>query len=178
MDSLRYLIRRDFAMNRRWLDRLTLLAYRVARHAHLHPRPSARHRLILAVYPFVKNALAMIVGGGGLAPSLDLGPGVRFPHHMSGVFIGANVRIGADAVIFHQVTIGAARYEGLDGPGTGGPEPVIGDRVVIYPGAKVIGGVRVGHDVTIGANTVATHDVPDGATVAGSPARIVGEGHR
>ena len=51
--------------------------------------------------------------------------------------------------------------------------PIIGDRVYIGAGAKVIGKVRVGNNVAIGANSVVTKDVPDNAVVGGVPAKII-----
>lgn len=39
--------------------------------------------------------------------------------------------------------------------------------------ATIIGGVKIGNYVSIGANSVVLHDVPDGCTVVGSPAKIV-----
>ena len=71
--------------------------------------------------------------------------------------------IGKNAWINQQVTIG---YNGLDAP-------TIGDNVVVYAGAKIIGGVHIGNNVIIGANAVVTKDVPDNCVVAGVPARII-----
>lgn len=51
--------------------------------------------------------------------------------------------------------------------------PTIGDNVVVYAGAKIIGGVHIGNNVIIGANAVVTKDVPDNCVVAGVPARII-----
>lgn len=45
--------------------------------------------------------------------------------------------------------------------------------MVIYAGAKVVGGVRVGNNVTIGANAVVTKDIPDNSVVGGVPAKII-----
>ena len=53
--------------------------------------------------------------------------------------------------------------------------PTIGDRVVIGTGAKVRGPITIGDDVRIGANSVVIDDVPTGATVVGTPARVVHE---
>jgi len=93
----------------------------------------------------------------------QIGARLDLPHGGFGVVIGVDVEIGNDAIIFHNVTIGHAR-----------PGPVlIGDRLYIGTGASILGPVRIGNDVTIGANTVVTFDVPDGATVVSQKARIV-----
>lgn len=92
----------------------------------------------------------------------DLGPGFVILHSV-GVVINTNVKAGCNLVIYHGVTLGAEHNR----------SPVLGDDVYIGAGAKVIGGVKVGSRVRIGANAVVTKDVPDGATVVGIPARIV-----
>ena len=91
----------------------------------------------------------------------DIGPGLFFQHGFATIVAAQS--IGADCWINQQVTIG---YQGF-------LHPVIGDRVKIAAGAKVIGGVTLGNDVTVGANAVVVKDVPDGCTVVGVPARIV-----
>ena len=50
---------------------------------------------------------------------------------------------------------------------------MIGDNVYIGVGAKVLGNIRIGNNVKIGANAVVIKDVPDNATVVGVPARVV-----
>jgi serine O-acetyltransferase len=93
----------------------------------------------------------------------QIGVRLDLPHGGFGVVIGRDVKIGDDAIIFHKVTIGHAK-----------PGPVvIGDRLYAGTGASIIGPLRIGHDVTIGANAVVTFDVPDGATVVGQKARII-----
>lgn len=51
--------------------------------------------------------------------------------------------------------------------------PIIGDNVQISSGAKILGPVRIGSNVIIGANAVVTKDVPDNCVVVGAPARII-----
>ena len=55
----------------------------------------------------------------------------------------------------------------------GGGCPIIGDNVIIFSGAKVIGNVRVSNNVIIGANAVVTRDVTNNAVVVGSPTQII-----
>jgi serine O-acetyltransferase len=83
--------------------------------------------------------------------------------HSVGVVINGAVRAGKNLVVYHGVTLGSVRDS----------SPVLGDDVYIGAGAKVIGGVRVGSRVRIGANAVVVKDVPDDCTVVGVPARVV-----
>jgi serine O-acetyltransferase len=93
----------------------------------------------------------------------QIGVRLDLPHGGFGVVIALDVKIGDDAIIFHNVTIGHVR-----------PGPIIiGDRLYVGTGASILGPVRIGNDVTIGANALVTFDVPDGATVVGPEARIV-----
>lgn len=93
--------------------------------------------------------------------TIDIGPGLFIQHGFATIV--AARRVGEGCWINQQVTIG---FEGVK-------SPWIGDRVRIAAGAKIIGGVTVGNDVTVGANAVVVKDVPDGCTVVGVPARIV-----
>ena len=95
-----------------------------------------------------------------------IGPGLYIGHH-GGIVLNHEVVIGRDCNINHQVTIGA-KYGGKT-PGV----PVIGDRVYLAPGCKVIGGVRLGNDVAVGANSVVVDSVPDYGVAAGVPAKVI-----
>ncbi|MBM4028639.1 MAG: serine acetyltransferase [Planctomycetes bacterium] len=99
-----------------------------------------------------------IIGRGA-----DFGPGFVLIHSY-GVVINTGVRGGRDVRLEHLVTIGAEKNE----------SPVLGDDVFVGAGAKVLGGVRIGHRAKIGANAVVVDDVPDGCTAVGVPARVVG----
>lgn len=79
-----------------------------------------------------------------------------FPHGMKSIFISGAAKFGHDCVIFQQVTVGSNTL--IDSKGFGAP--IIGNRCYIGAGAKIVGKVRIGDDVRIGANAVVTRDVP------------------
>ncbi|MDB5385252.1 MAG: putative serineacetyltransferase [Planctomycetaceae bacterium] len=98
-----------------------------------------------------------IIGRGA-----EFGPGFVLIHSQ-GVVINGNVRGGRQIFIEHQVTIGAEKNQ----------TPILEDNIFIGAGAKIIGPVRIGRWSRIGANAVVVHDVPQGATVGGIPARVL-----
>lgn len=81
-----------------------------------------------------------------------------FPHELNGIIIAKGAKIGKNARIFHQVTIGNDDHDSAH-------VPVIGDDVRIYPGAKIVGNVHIGDRCIIGANAVVVEDVPDDTLV-------------
>ena len=87
--------------------------------------------------------------------------------HQGDIVIHGNARIGDDCVIRQGVTLGNRH---LDHPNDA---PVLGHRVQIGAGAKILGKLFVGDDAVIGANAVVLHDVPVGGTVVGVPARLI-----
>lgn len=101
-----------------------------------------------------------------LSPACRIGPGLYVGHH-GGVWINPEARLGSCCNIAQGVIIGVA------GAGSGGRAPVIGDRVWIGPHAVVTGGVRVGDEAVVGANTLVVADVPPRAVVVGVPARVI-----
>ena len=92
-----------------------------------------------------------------------LGKGLMLPHP-NGVVIHGEARIGDDCMIMQQVTVGMIDE---------GEVPMIGNRVYIGAGAKIIGKLTVGDGARIGANAVVVNDVPPNATAVGIPARII-----
>lgn len=121
-----------------------------------------RHRL--APLTMVFNKLNAVFGQCIIGRGARFGPGFVLIHSQ-GVVINGAVRGGSHVYIEHQVTIGAEK----------GLSPVIGDRVFIGAGAKIVGPVTIGDGARVGANAVVVKDVPAGATVGGVPARILRE---
>ena len=97
-----------------------------------------------------------------------IGKGLYIGHY-GGIFIG-HVEMGKFCNISHQVTIGIGGRQGTDWEGV----PTIGDYVYIGPGAKIFRNIRIGNNVSIGANAVVSKNIPDNAIVVGNPGRIVG----
>jgi serine O-acetyltransferase len=87
--------------------------------------------------------------------------------HFGDIVVNGMSRIGKNCNISHGVTLGMTNR----GQNKGYPE--IGDNVYIGPGAKIIGGIKIGNNVAIGANCVVTKDVPDNAVVVGIPGKII-----
>ena len=96
--------------------------------------------------------------GIDIPPSTQVGPGL-YINHPGGIVVNSGSVIGANCNLSHEVTLGQANRGARAGL------PVVGDGVYIGPGAKIVGAVRVGDDVAIGANAVVTSDVPDHAVV-------------
>jgi serine O-acetyltransferase len=94
--------------------------------------------------------------------------GLKLPHP-TGIVIGETVKIGKNCTIFQQVTIGGAKI----GDAKENMYPEIGDNVVIFSGAKLLGNISIGNNVIIGANSVVIKSVPDNCTIAGIPAKII-----
>ena len=88
--------------------------------------------------------------------------------HQHGIVIHGEAIIGDDCIIRQGVTIGNRR---VDQPSDA---PVLGDRVDVGAGAKILGGIHIGNDARIGANAVVLQNVPDGTTVGGIPAHPIG----
>jgi serine O-acetyltransferase len=86
--------------------------------------------------------------------------------HFGGIVISGDAVFGDDCIVRNGVTVGL-RHTGYRG------SPVIGDRVDIGAGAKLLGPIHIGDDVAIGANAVVITDVPSNSIAVGVPARIL-----
>ena len=118
------------------------------------------------------------------ATGIDIHPGATigdsfFIDHGTGVVIGETTTIGDHVKLYQHVTLGAKSFElGPDGNPVKGIKrhPDIGDRVVIYAGATILGGrTRIGSDCVIGGSVWLTHSVEAGKMVL--PSSAITEGH-
>jgi len=86
--------------------------------------------------------------------------------HVGGIVISGDASFGDDCTIRNGVTVGL-RHKGQRG------SPIVGDRVDIGAGAKLLGAIHIGNDSSIGANAVVLCDVPANSVAVGIPARIL-----
>ncbi|UWQ16980.1 serine O-acetyltransferase [Jannaschia sp. M317] len=106
--------------------------------------------------------------GVDIHPGARIGRGIMIDHAHS-IVIGETAVVGNNVSMLHSVTLGGTGKEDDD------RHPKIEDGVLIGAGAKVLGNIRVGHCSRIAAGSVVLEPVPAMKTVAGVPARIVGE---
>ncbi len=104
-----------------------------------------------------------------LHPKATIGAGFLLVHGFD-VVIGPDVFIGQNVVVFNGVNMGK-KHVGV----VNGAMPKIGDRCVIATGAKLIGGIVLGENVTVGANAVLMVDAPANSICVGVPAKVLPE---
>ena len=134
-----------------------LLAYRVS------------HWLKAHGVPFIPRAISQLarwLTGIEIHPAAKIGKSFFIDHGM-GVVIGETAEIGDYVTLFQGVTLGGTGKE------HGKRHPTLGNHVVVGAGAKILGGIKVGDNVKIGANSVVLKSVPPNSTVTGVPARII-----
>jgi len=122
-------------------------------------------RLRWAVYRVLDVLVVRIMAHAQLPARTRVGARLGLPHDANGVVISQEAVIGDDCVIYQQATIGTVNGDRR--------APVLGNRVFVGTGAKILGPVKIGDDALIGANAVVLSDVPDGATAVGVPARVI-----
>ncbi|MFY0621288.1 MAG: serine O-acetyltransferase [Pelagimonas sp.] len=108
------------------------------------------------------------VFGIDIHPAARIGRGIMIDHAHS-IVIGETAVVGDNVSMLHSVTLGGTGKEEED------RHPKIGDGVLIGAGAKVLGNIKVGNCSRVAAGSVVLNEVPPCKTVAGVPARIVGE---
>lgn len=112
------------------------------------------------------SQLARFLTGIEIHPGAVIGKRLFIDHGM-GIVIGETTTIGNNCTIYHGVTLG----------GTGKDKykrhPDLGNNVIVGCGAKVLGPIKIGDNVKIGANSVVLKEVPENSTVVGIPGKVV-----
>ncbi len=133
------------------------------------------HRLAHAMLKAGRRDFALIlqsrassVFGVDINPAARIGKGV-FLDHATSLVVGETCVIEDDVSILQGVTLGGTGKE------TGDRHPKIRHGVLIGAGAKILGNIEIGHCARVAAGSVVLAPVPHNKTVAGVPARIVGE---
>ncbi|MFT3928118.1 MAG: serine acetyltransferase [Myxococcales bacterium] len=127
----------------------------------------ARHGV--GMLAFTQGKLAVLrhrfwsaVCGSDVPLNSQIAGGLVLPHP-NGVVLHPDARLGPNCILFQQVTIGTGPKPGL---------PQLGGHVDVGPGAKILGGVRIGDHAVIGANAVVLSDVPERCVAVGIPASV------
>ena len=133
------------------------------------------HRLANALWKAGRHDFALYLQSRSSAvfqtdinPEAKIGKGV-FLDHATGLVVGATAVIEDDVSMLQDVTLGGT------GKDCGDRHPKVRHGVLIGAGAKILGNIEIGHCARIAAGSVVLHPVPHNKTVAGVPARIVGE---
>ena len=138
---------------------LGIQAYRVAHWLWKNGRPD----MAMFIQMRMSEMFAMDIN-----PAARIGKGIMIDHG-HGIVIGETAVVGNDVSLLHGVTLGGT------GKDDGDRHPKIGDGVLIGAGAKVLGNIRIGECSRIASGSVVLKEVPPCKTVAGIPAKIVGE---
>lgn len=128
------------------------------------PARVALFRLYTSLYRRVRNHY-----GIEISYTVSLGRRVII-EHQSGIIIHGFSVIGDDCILRQGVTLG---IKSTDRPFDA---PILGKKVDVGAGAKLLGRIELGDQVRVGANAVVVRSVPAGATVAGIPAKIIKQG--
>lgn len=150
--------------------RAVLVTYRIGHLAHRADLPVAFAGPLRGLCRLLRFFFFRIIESGDIDWRAEIGPRLMLPHGLAGIFINGHCRIGADVFIAQQVSLGVRDMESSEAA------PTIGNEVVIWAGAKVIGGVSVGDRAAIGANSVVSRDVPADSVAVGIPAQIKRQG--
>lgn len=100
-------------------------------------------------------------------PNATLQSGIMLDHG-TGIVIGETASVGHNCSILHHVTLGGSGKRGVD------RHPKVGNGVLLGAGASILGNVRVGDGVQVGASSLVIEDIPPHSVAVGVPAKIIG----
>lgn len=115
--------------------------------------------------------IIFLLYNSSVPPTVCIGRGTKFAYQGIGVVVHSSAIFGTNCLIGQGVTIGATEPYSTSAKTKC---PVVGDDVYISAGARLLGDIRIGNRVVVGAGAVVLKDVPDESIVVGMPARVVG----
>ena len=118
-------------------------------------------------FAYYLQSLSSRVYSVDIHPAAKFGKGI-FIDHATGIVIGETAVIDDNVSMLHDVTLGGT------GKKSGDRHPKVKSGVLIGAGAKILGNIKIGVSARVAAGSVVLNDVPDGVTVAGVPARVIG----
>ena len=145
----------------------------------------ASYRIAHAIHDLgYKLQARMITEGAHSLTGIDIHPAADlasplFIDHGTGIVVGETTISGKNVKIYQGVTLGALSLK--DGSKIKGVKrhPTIGENVIIYAGASILGNVNIGNNVTIGSNVFITESIPDNVKVSFSkPSLVITENKR
>ena len=128
------------------------LATRLFYYQYYHPRV---RRLV--------SRLMRLLFSCDISGPKSAGTGISLEHNALGIVISSEVILGDNVSIYQNVTIGCGKYG----------YPIIGNNVKIYPNSTIVGGIHIGDNVVIGANSFVNRDLPSNTVYGGVPARLL-----
>lgn len=171
-DIRRYIVTEDAEGLMQYIDLFlfnyslwVILSYRLGRWV----RQNFNIPILTQLFKIITKVFHSILGlltGIQIPFEAKIGPGL-YIGHTGMIVINSNSIIGSNCNIGVGVVIGQGGR--LERKGC----PIVGNNVFIGVGAKVIGKIKIGNSVAIGANAVVTTDVADNATVVGIPAKVI-----
>ena len=144
-----------------------LMDYSLGNHLRLYwrlfrLREQAGNSLLTDILTFLRNRIAH-KRGGYIGRGAKIAAVPSLPHGLHGIYISRYAAIGSGCRIYQNVTIGEVD----------GKAPQIGSNCLIGANAVLIGDIRIGDNVRIGAGAAVSRDVPDNCTVVGHPVRVI-----
>ena len=125
------------------------------------------HRYKIPVLPRVIRFIIFLMYNSDVPSRVVFGKNTLFGHSGIGVVVHQKAVIGDNCIIGQGCTIGGRSKN---------PEvPIIGNKVYIGAGARILGPIKIGSNVIIAPNAVVTKDVKDNCIVGGIPAKVLRE---
>lgn len=145
------------------LSKIVISTYRAGNYIYYGVQLPILKQILFFIYKLWNFFLMNLCLNCEIPAKAKIGAGLKI-YHPYGIIINESVVLGKNVVLRHQVTIG---NKGNGSPGC----PIIGDNVNIGTGVTIIGNIRIGENVSIGANSVVTKDIPENVVIAGVPAK-------